>query len=66
VGETRLAQGALLPDVSELRAVSTHVAATIVRHASERGIGRRFADAEIEQCLAAATWYPQYVPVVPA
>jgi malic enzyme len=66
VREERLAQGALLPDVSELRAVSAAVAAAVVRHASEREIGRHFADGEVEHSVAAASWYPDYVPVVPA
>jgi malic enzyme len=66
VSEARLGQGALLPDASELRAVSARVAAAVVRHASERRIGRRFADDEVERCVAAASWYPDYVPIVPA
>ena len=66
VREERLGQGALLPDVSELRAVSAAVAAAVVRHASERKIGRHFADGEVERSVAAASWYPDYVPVVPA
>jgi malic enzyme len=65
VSEARLAQGALLPDASELRAVSARVAAAVMRDASERGIGRRLADDEVERCVAAASWYPQYVPIVP-
>ena len=36
VSEKRLGQGALLPDVSDLRAVSAAVAAAVVRYASER------------------------------
>jgi malic enzyme len=66
VSEARLAQGALLPDASELRAVSARVAAAVVRHASERGIGRRFAEEEMERCVAGASWYPDYVPIVRA
>jgi len=66
VSEARLGQGALVPQTSELRAVSARVAAAVVRHASERGVGRRFADDEVERCVAAASWYPDYVPVVPA
>jgi malic enzyme len=66
VSDARLGQGALLPDASELRAVSGRVAAAVVRHASERRIGRRFADDEVECRVAAASWYPDYVPIVPA
>jgi malic enzyme len=66
VRDERLAEGALLPHVSELRAVSAAVAAAVVRHASKREIGRHFADDEVERSVAAASWYPDYVPVVPA
>jgi malic enzyme len=66
VSEERLGQGALLPDVSELRAVSAEVAAAVVRYASERNIGRPFADEDVERSVAAASWYPDYVPIVPA
>jgi malic enzyme len=65
VRDERLAEGALLPDVSELRTVSAAVAAAVARHASKRGIGRHFADDEVERSVAAASWYPDYVPVVP-
>jgi len=66
VSEARLGQGALLPDASDLRTVSARVAAAVVRHASEQTIGRHFADDEVERYVAAASWYPDYVPIVPA
>ena len=66
VSEERLGQGALLPDASELRNVSSRIAAAVVRHASERKLGRRFADGEVERTVAAASWFPAYVPIVPA
>jgi malic enzyme len=66
VTEARLGQGALVPDVSELRAVSAKVAAAVLRHASARGDGRRVADDEVEGVVASASWYPDYVPIVPA
>jgi malic enzyme len=65
VSEQRLGQGALLPDASELRAVSARIAAAVVSHASERGLGRPLAADEVEGSVAAARWYPDYVPVVP-
>jgi malic enzyme len=66
VSDERLRQGALLPEASQLRAVSAQVAAAIVRHASERKFGRRFAGEEVERAVAAASWFPEYVPIVPA
>jgi malic enzyme len=66
VSDARLAQGALVPDVSELRAVSARVAAAVLRHASGRGVGRHIADDEVEGVVAAASWYPDYVPIEPA
>jgi malic enzyme len=66
VSDERLGQGALLPESSQLRAVSARVAAAVVRHASERKIGRHFADDEVERSVAAASWYPEYVPIVAA
>jgi hypothetical protein len=41
------------------------LAAAVVRHATERGIGRRFAGDDEERCMAATIWYPEYVSVVP-
>ena len=63
VSEARLAHGALVPDVSELRAVSARVAAAVLRHASARGVGRHLAEGEVERAVAAASWYPEYVPI---
>jgi len=65
VSEERLKRGALLPETSELRSVSACVAAAVVRDASERGTGRRFAGEEVEHCVSEAFWYPGYNPVVP-
>jgi malic enzyme len=64
VSEERLALGAVYPDQSELRTVSTRIAAAIVRYASERRLGRAVAGEEVEQLVADSTWYPDYVPVV--
>ena len=64
VSDERLAQGALYPDQSDLRSVSARIAAAVVRYASENRLGRSFADEEIDQVVANATWYPEYVPVV--
>jgi malic enzyme len=64
VSDERLKQGALYPAQSELRSVSARIAAAIVRHASERRLGRQVADVDVDALVADATWYPDYVPVV--
>jgi malic enzyme len=64
VSEERLAQGALFPDQSELRAVSARIAAAVVRHAGARGLGRPIPDEEVERVVADSIWQPAYVPVV--
>jgi len=66
VSQERLDQGALYPDQSELRRVSSRIAAAVVRYASERNLGRHFDDADTERAVADAAWYPDYVPVEPA
>jgi malic enzyme len=66
VSADRLEVGALFPDQSELRAVSARITASVVRYASERHLGRHFAHEEVERMVEAATWYPEYVPIVPA
>lgn len=66
VSDARLAQGALVPDVSALRAVSARVAAAVLRYASGRGVGRRVEDVDVDAVVAAASWYPEYVPIEPA
>jgi malic enzyme len=66
VSSERLASGALYPEQSELREVSARIAAAVVRHAGDRGLGHRFADDEVERVVGQATWYPDYVPVEPA
>jgi malic enzyme len=66
VSAERLEQGALFPDQSELRAVSARIAAAVVRYASERHLGRHFADAEVDAAVERAAWFPDYVPLVPA
>jgi malic enzyme len=64
VTDARLAQGALFPDASELRAVSARIAAAVVRYASAKRLGRDVHDGEVERLVADASWHPEYVPVV--
>jgi hypothetical protein len=45
--------------------VSARIAAAIVRYGSETKLGRPVADGDVEAVVAEATWYPDYVPVVP-
>jgi malate dehydrogenase (oxaloacetate-decarboxylating) len=66
VSDERLAQGALFPPVSALRAVSRAVALAVVREARDAGLGRGFRDEQIEPAVDALMWYPDYVPYVPA
>jgi malic enzyme len=65
VSEDRLALGALYPDASELRTVSAHVAAAVVRYAGEQGLGPTIPDGEVESVVAESMWFPEYVPIVP-
>jgi malic enzyme len=63
VSHERLGQGALFPDVSELRSVSARIAAAILRHASARRLGRHVAEEDVDTLVAGSMWFPDYVPV---
>jgi malic enzyme len=63
VSDERLKQGALFPDVSELRSVSARIAAAIVRYAGTRRLGRQVADEDVDRLVADSIWFPEYVPV---
>ena len=63
VSDRRLQLGALYPDQSELRTVSAHIAAAIVRYASRERLGRAVPDEDVDRLVADAIWYPDYVPV---
>jgi malic enzyme len=65
VGPNRLAVDALYPPQSELRDVSRHIAAAVVRTAREQGLGRVIADDQIEAAVDAMMWWPDYVPYRP-
>ena len=64
VSDERLKQGALYPDQSELRSASARITTAIIRYASHHRLGRIVPDEEVEQLVAEATWFPDYVPVV--
>jgi malic enzyme len=60
VSEERLATGAIYPDQGELRDVSRKIACNILREARDQNLGRLIDDAEIEQVVDSAMWYPRY------
>jgi malic enzyme len=66
VSDERLKAGALYPEQADLRSVSARIAAAVVRHGSDSGLGRSVADEEVEALVESATWYPDYIPVEPA
>jgi len=60
VTSERLAQGALYPALTDLRAVSRRIAIAVAREARDRGLGLRAADEEIETTVDATMWDPAY------
>ncbi|UCG16340.1 MAG: NAD-dependent malic enzyme [Phycisphaerales bacterium] len=64
VSPDRLDAGAIYPHQDELREVSFRIACAVVKYASDHHLGRNIPDDKIEDVVRAATWYPDYVPVV--
>jgi malate dehydrogenase (oxaloacetate-decarboxylating) len=65
--ERHLARGRILPEVSELRAVSVHVAARVAQRAIAEGVAspnwQPSGDiADIESRVRARAWIPRYLP----
>ncbi|MFU8821661.1 MAG: NAD-dependent malic enzyme [Gammaproteobacteria bacterium] len=60
IGESRL-----YPRVSRLRECTRHVAAAVMRAASEEGLCKTLTDKEIEARIEAAHWEPGYPPYEP-
>ena len=56
----RLAQGALYPALTALRAVSRRIGIAVAREVRDRGLGRLMADEEIEAAVDATMWDPAY------
>lgn len=55
-----LEAGAIYPDQSMLRQVSAQIACAVIRLASDENLGRQIDDAQIENLVAEAMWYPDY------
>ncbi|MBI5866049.1 MAG: NAD-dependent malic enzyme [Planctomycetes bacterium] len=60
VPANRLDQGALYPNINDLRAFNARIAAAVIRAAREQGVGRLIADRNVETLVAEKTWYPEY------
>jgi malic enzyme len=61
VSPQRLDQGSIYPNQSELRECSRQIACAVMREARDQHIGRQLSDEAIEQTVAAAMWFPDYV-----
>jgi malic enzyme len=66
VGDDRLAVGAVYPRIGDLRAVTRAIATAVAREAVDTGLAGIADDADIDAVIAAAMWWPAYVPYVPA
>jgi malate dehydrogenase (oxaloacetate-decarboxylating) len=66
VGDERLAIGALYPAVDRLRAVTRAIAVAVATTAREDGLAALPADADLEEAVDAAMWWPDYVPYLVA
>jgi malic enzyme len=60
VSRERLAVGAIYPDQSELRMVSTRIAEAVVDELSRRDAGRAIREDAIAELVSEAMWYPDY------
>jgi malic enzyme len=66
VSPERLAEGSLYPSQSDLRIASRAVAIAVARAARDGGVGRHYADDELEAAVDAMMWEPRYLPYEPA
>lgn len=64
VDDQMLAEGALYPPMSEVRNVSVRVAVATAEQAVAEGLAEPVPD--LEAAVAAAMWYPEYLPYRPA
>jgi malic enzyme len=66
VSDERLASGALYPPVTALRRVSRSIAIEVAREAVASGVAGIDPATDIDMLVDSATWWPDYVPYVPA
>jgi malate dehydrogenase (oxaloacetate-decarboxylating) len=50
----------LLPQLTDIRKVSLHVAKAVAVEARESGLGRRLSDDELGRVIEKAQWEPHY------
>jgi malate dehydrogenase (oxaloacetate-decarboxylating) len=60
VSAERLANGALYPQIADLRQISQAIAVAVVREAHDSGLARLPAGEDIEAAVSAAMWAPAY------
>lgn len=60
VSQTRLDEGAIYPDVADLRTLSRQIACNLVREARDAHLGRLIPDDQVERLVDDAMWYPRY------
>ena len=65
VTDAQRENGALLPDMKEIREVSFHVACAVAREARDAGLGRLLSDEEYAEVIRKAQWEPRYYPYRP-
>ena len=66
VSDEELERLQLYPAVSRLRQVTLAVATAVAEAAGAEGVGRAFADGELEEALADGVWNPEYPQLVPS
>jgi len=66
VTEEQCSRNMLLPDLTNIRNVSFHVAKAVALEARDSGIGRILSDDEYDRVIRKAQWEPHYYPYRPA
>ncbi len=62
VSDARLAAGALLPPIGDLRAIARDVAIAVAEEARRAGVAGLGPERDLEVEVDTATWWPAYVP----